>query len=370
MSLETHIFERIQREGPISFADYMQMALYEPGYGYYVTGPAKMGWEGDFFTSTDVSIFFAHCVGRQLLQLWQQLGEPAMFHVLEQGSGRGHLAQGIQQWAEQEQPTFSHALQYRTADIRVGQDVRSSEGDLAGQKAHVILSNELVDAFPVHIVEKRGERLYEVFVGGQEGRLQEVLQDPSSAQIANYLDHYKIPWRTFADGWRAEINLAVEQWLEQSIPLLVPSTLTRGTKKHGFLLAIDYGDKAKELYSPDRERGTLSCYYQHQLAERPLLRPGQQDITAHVNFSALIAEGRKRGMHLQTYITQRQWLLDLGINEELERLRASKFAIIDQDRASDRGQAALFQWYNLRQRVQALTDPYGMGNFKVLLMHR
>ncbi|HEY4388771.1 MAG TPA: SAM-dependent methyltransferase, partial [Ktedonobacteraceae bacterium] len=259
MSLQTRILERTQREGAITFADYMQMALYEPDYGYYVTGPAKMGWEGDYITSTDVSTFFAHCVGRQLLQLWQQIGEPAAFHVLEQGAGRGHLAQGIQQWAEQEQPALSQALHYRTADIRAGQDVRSTESEPGGQSTHVILSNELVDAFPVHVVEKRGERLYEVYVDIQDGRLQETLKDPSSTQVASYLDHYKIPWRTFVDGWRAEINLAAEQWLEQSTQLLAPTMSER--KKRGFLLVIDYGDKAKELYNPYDQQGTLTCYY-------------------------------------------------------------------------------------------------------------
>src|ERR1700719_4169368 len=104
--LQQLIIERVQREGPLTFAEYMQMALYEPGYGYYVTGPAKMGWEGDYFTSSDVSDFFAHCLGRQLLKIWQEIGEPETFYVMEQGSGRGHLAKGVTIWAEREQPAL------------------------------------------------------------------------------------------------------------------------------------------------------------------------------------------------------------------------------------------------------------------------
>jgi SAM-dependent MidA family methyltransferase len=368
MSLQARILERIRQEGAIPFAEYMQMALYEPGYGYYVTGPAKMGWEGDYFTSSDVSDFFAHCLGRQLLKLWQEIGEPETFSVMEQGSGLGHLAKSVTSWAEQEQPAFYKAMRYQTADIRFGQDVRVGGDEAVGEKVHVILSNELVDAFPVHIVEKRGERLYEVYVDKKDGSLQEVLGEASSEQVSRYLDDYKIAWQTFGDGWRAEINLVAEQWLEQCVQLLAGSA--SGRKKQGVLLVIDYGDKARELYSAYHPDGTLNCYYQHQLTKRPLLRPGELDITAHVNFSALIAKGRKLGLRLHSYETQRAWLLGMGIQEELNLARTREFAVIDSDRGSDRGQTALFQWYNLRQSIQTLIDPNGMGNFKVLIMHQ
>src|SRR5690242_13480655 len=112
--LQQVIVERIQREGPISFADYMRMALYEPGHGYYVTGPMKMGWEGDYYTSTDVSALFAHCMGRQLYQLWQRLEQPAPFIVLEQGAGRGDLAHGVQSWLKEHYPELSSLLEYHT----------------------------------------------------------------------------------------------------------------------------------------------------------------------------------------------------------------------------------------------------------------
>src|SRR5579864_1141791 len=103
-TLQQLIVERIQREGPLTFADYMRMALYEPDYGYYVTGPAKMGWEGDYYTSTDVSALFAHCMGRQLIQMWEQLERPNPLTVLEQGAGRGHVADQVRSWAAQEAP--------------------------------------------------------------------------------------------------------------------------------------------------------------------------------------------------------------------------------------------------------------------------
>ena len=363
--LQQRIIERIQREGPITFAEYMRMALYDPNYGYYTTGPAKMGWEGDYYTSTDVSNLFAHCMARQLYQMWEKLGSPPQFSVLEQGAGRGHLAQDVRIWAEHEAPDFLTALDYHSEDLRVGQDALSHSEP---QKTpSVILSNELVDAFPVHIVEKRDSRLYEVYVDVQpNGRLYEVLDEPSSPRVTSYLDTYKIQWQTFEDGWRAEINLEAFHWMQRTGHILRGSSSTH--KRHGFMLTIDYGDKARMLYTRHRHRGTLACYYQHQLTERPLVRPGEQDITAHVNFTALIDEARRQGLHLHRFTTQRQWLTDLGIYEELERLRTHDFAMIDSARATDQGQVALFQWYNLRQRVTSLTEPTGMGNFKVLIL--
>ncbi len=361
--LQQLIIERIQRDGPISFADYMRMALYEPDYGYYVTGPARMGWEGDYYTSTDLSSFFAHCVGRQLLQMWELSGYPAPFIVVEQGSGRGNLAEGIQLWAEQEAPAFQAVLDYRTEDIHTGQDALTQ----SAISPSVILSNELVDALPVHIVALHEQKLYEVYIAARsDGRLYEVLDEPSSQEVVNYLDSYKIHWTTFPDGWRAEVNLDALRWLSQSTQRLKSTRHAR----HSFLLTIDYGDKAPALYTPSRPDGTLACYFQHQLTNHPLVRPGEQDITAHVNFSALINEGRRQGLRLHTFTTQRLWLAEMGIYEELEHVRTRDFAVIDNARASDRGQVALLQWHNLRQGVMALTDATGMGNFKILILKR
>lgn len=362
--LQHLIIERIHNEGAITFAEYMKMALYEPELGYYVSGPPKVGWSGDFYTSTDVGDFFAHCMGRQLQKMWEELDKPVPFHVLEQGAGRAHLAQGVRTWVDKQAPELAAALQYHTEDIRTGQD--ATRPAVLAYEPHVLISNELVDALPVHIVEAREQKLYEVYVNEQGNVLYEELREPSSAEVANYLDTYHIPWRDYEDGWRAEINLEALRWLQRSTQLL---SGTGDKQKRGFLLAIDYGELAHELYTASRHRGTLVCYYKHQLNEQPLQRTGRQDITAHVNFSALIDEGKRQGLHLQTYTTQREWLTGLGIQEELAQLRERDFAIIDSDRASNQGQMALLQWYNLRHRVAALTDPAGMGNFKVLLMH-
>jgi SAM-dependent MidA family methyltransferase len=220
----------------------------------------------------------------------------------------------------------------------------------------------------VHVVEKHGEMLYEVYVDVREGRFSEVLRETDNEEVASYLDSYKVPWRAYEDGWRAEINLDAIRWMERVVQLLVGPNPKR--KRRGFLLTIDYGDVARELYTPYRRHGTLASYFKHQFTERPLARPGEQDLTAHVNFSALMQAGRQHGLRLGTLTTQRQWLTDLQIYEELERVRREEFAILDQARASDEGQIALLKWYDLRQRVMALTARGGMGDFKVLIMKR
>lgn len=363
--VEQLIKERIQREGPMTFAEFMRLALYEPNSGYYVTGPARMGWEGkDYFTSSDVSPLFAHCMGRQLLTLWEQLARPTPFVVVEQGAGRGDLGREITVWAQQEHADFAAALHYGSEDIKSGVDALQYEKE---DQPHVLLSNELVDAFPVHIVEVRDQELYEVFVDLSNGILREILMELSTPQLAEYLAQYHVPWQSFPDGWRTEINLDALTWM-RNIAHRLSGGRRRRRNPQSYVLTIDYGDKAQYLYTRERRYGTLASYFQHRLSTRPLMRPGEQDITAHVNFSALIAEGRAQGLRLDSFTTQRAWLQRTGLYEELERMRVKEFALADSARASDQGQVALLQWYNLRQRVAALADSSGMGNFKVLIM--
>ncbi|WP_376797208.1 class I SAM-dependent methyltransferase [Thermogemmatispora sp.] len=362
--LEQRVIARIEREGPLSFAEYMRMVLYDPENGYYTAGLPRIGWSGDYFTSGDLGSFFAHCLGRQLYQMWEELGRPQPFRVWEQGAGRGELEQEVRASLQEERPEFAAALSYRSLDLQRGEDALSGETlqQLRQQEGEpqVILANELVDAFPVHLVEVHQGQLYEIYVDVDKGRLQAIAAAPSTPAVVGYLDRYCPRWRSFPDGWRAEINLAALRWVELQASLL----------RRGFLLVIDYGDRASQLYHRSRLRGTLLCYYQHRINEQPLMRPGEQDITAHVNFSALIDEGRRHGLRRRLFTTQRAWLERMGIFEELEGLRRTHFAAADQERASDRGQIALLRWYNLRQQVLALTDPAGLGNFKVLIMRR
>jgi SAM-dependent MidA family methyltransferase len=354
-SLEAIIRQRIARAGAITFADYMDLALYHPQFGYYTSGAPRVGWTGDFFTSAHLHPLFGAGVARQLAQMWETLKRPAPFVVVEEGAGQGLLAEHVRAFAREHAPALAEALRYHPLDVG------RPAGDGAATAPHVILSNELIDAFPVHLVELQGGRLLEVYVVEREGQLAERLDDPSSPAVADYLDRFGIPWRGFGDGWRAEINLRALEWVRATA-----ARLARG----GFALTIDYGDLARRLYTRERRRGTLLCYYRHSINEEPLARPGQQDITAHVNFSALIEEGRQAGLSRSRFTTQREFLLGLGIREEMEVLRARRFGAADTARHTDQGQADLLRAYSLRNAVNVLLDPSGLGGFRVLVQRK
>ncbi|HEU5439068.1 MAG TPA: class I SAM-dependent methyltransferase, partial [Ktedonobacterales bacterium] len=225
-----------------------------------------------------------------------------------------------------------------------------------------VVSNELVDALPVHLVEKRDGALAEVYVAVDErtGQLVERLDEPSSQAVSGYLDAYHIPWRGYADGWRAEVRLAAEPWLRD----------TTAPLSHGYVLTIDYGDTARGLYTRDRRRGTLAAYSRHQLAERPLAQPGHQDLTAHVNFTALIASGRLLGLRLAGLTTQADFLKRLGVRAEAEALAQQLYPAAETERHTDRGQADYLRKRTLLGAVATLLNPHGLGGFRVLIQQR
>jgi SAM-dependent MidA family methyltransferase len=363
------LHERIAHAGAIPFADFMEMALYHPEYGYYTAGREKVGWEGDYVTSVDLHFLFGACIGRQLAQMWELLGRPARFTVREYGAGRGLLARDVWRYARERAPDFARALRYTLVDkappastdddapiIWAEADAVASEEPVVG----CVLSNELIDAFPVHIVEVRGGRFYEVYVTERQGRLVETLGDITNPDLLSYLATYSAAAAHFSDGWRAEVNRRAPTWL----------AAVAGQLRRGFVLTIDYGDRAPALYTRGRPRGTLAAYYRHSLSDQPLARPGEQDLTAHVNFSALIDAGRRAGLRLAGLTTQRDFLLALGIRDEVEALIAMQYGAALRERASDQGQAALLRAYSLRNAIGALIDPAGLGGFRVLIQHR
>jgi SAM-dependent MidA family methyltransferase len=403
MALAAAIAER----GPITFADYMQIALYHPQGGYYTSAErVRQGWGGDYITSTDLHPLFGAAVGRQVAQIWEWLGRPAPFVVLEDGAGRGHLARDLVAWARDPTgdapPDFAAALIYRLRDvgpdgprewvygdeaavpdkaslpeegravltestIRAPKGVppRNPPSRVSDGAPHVILSNELVDALPVHVVERTAEGLAEVYVdaAGAPPQLQlvERLGPPSSPAVAGYLDRFGIQGARMPVGWRAEVNLAAEVWLAETAARLAP---------RGVIITIDYGDTARRLYTADRRRGTLMGYHQHQLSDDPLALTGAQDITAHVNFTALIAAGRAHGLRLAGLTTQREFLLALGIRAAAEELGRARFPLADTERHTDAGQRDYLRRASLMHAVAALTDPHGLGGFRVLVQQR
>lgn len=319
--LEAIIRRRIAEAGGIPFAEYMAMCLYHPQYGYYMTSRQRIGRQGDFFTSSSVHALFGRLVARQLRQMWELLGR-GEFTVAEQGAGEGHLCLDILDAVAQEAPEFYRHLHYRLVEI--GPESRSRQGELLARHRQRIdwcslaqlagmqgcfLSNELVDAFPVHMVEKRQGELREVFVVERDGCLGEELRAPSTPALA---EHFRWLGTGPLEGNRAEVNLEAPRWMQQ-----VASVVARG-----FVITIDYGYPAGELYAPFRRNGTLMCYSRHTASDDPYRLAGCQDITAHVDFSALQRAGAPQGLETLWFGEQYRFLLALGFVEALMELQA------------------------------------------------
>ena len=320
--LATVLQERILAQGPLSFAAFMESCLYHPQYGYYMGVRQRIGREGDFFTSSSVHAIFGQLIAKQLHQMWEILGCPADFIVAEQGAGTGHLALDILTALQADFPAFYRKLRYciveisednclRQGELLVSHQTRVSwceQSDLSGMVG-CYLSNELVDAFPVHLVEKREGRLLEVCVSVEHGRFLEILQNPTTEALSSYLKWVGVE---LAEGNRAEINLNGPSWLRNVAELL----------QRGFVLTIDYGYLASELFAPWRTSGTLMCYYQHTTDDNPYIRVGEQDLTAHVDFSALIKAGEESGLQKLFYGDQCKFLLGLGFVDALLQAQA------------------------------------------------
>ena len=386
-SLEEIIHDEIARTGPMPFARFMALALYHPTLGYYSgggRGREPLGWEGDYFTSGDVHPLWGWALARQLHQMWEQFGRPAPFDVLEPGAGRGLLAVAVWRFAREHAPDWLAALRSTLVDrapadapLRQARERRLREalaaldvplaatrwasdiGDAFAPRSltGVVLSNELVDALPVHIVQAEDGALREVYVALDEtDRLVERVGPLSTPELAAYPERFRIPWRRYPDGWRCEVCLEAIPWMRE----------VAATVRRGFVLTLDYGDTARRLYTRERRRGTLAVYARHQLGEQPLARPGMQDLTAHVNFSALVAAGREGGLRLAGYTTQAELLRRLGIREEAEALGRRLYPAADTERHTDRGQADHLRRMTLQSAVAALLDPQGLGGFRVL----
>lgn len=332
------ILDRIRSRGEITFASYMEAALYEPGLGYYTSPGRKVGAEGDFYTSMNVHSAFGRLIAREICRFWELLGSPAPFTVAEAGAGGGQLALDIlDALAELNQGLYG-ALVYRLIEkeptLRGAQAQRlerhaqrlawSTPEELAGgglSFTGCIISNELFDAMPVHIVEMTEEGLKELYIGADEEGFRERLAAPSTPELAAYLERYQV---RLMPGQRGEINLAAPAWLASAA----------GALERGFVLSIDYGYLTEELYAPQRRGGTLLCYHRHSTNENPYILVGEQDITTHINFSQLMEAGRDAGLVTVWFGEQYRFLLGVGLVQELIRLEAQ--AETEQERLKHR----------------------------------
>lgn len=316
------LHQQSQSSAGISFADFMAQALYHHEYGYYMTSRDRIGKAGDFYTSSCVNALFGRLVARQLMQMADLLSAEK-FQIVEQGAGEGHLALDILDALAEEAPKLYERLSYTLVELskdnRLRQasclDAHSSKVAWSGEDDWSItsgcfLSNELVDAFPVHVVEKHSNLLQEVFVISRDDAFVEELRPIADPRFATHFD-----WLGCSpiEGNRAEVNLEAPDWMRR-----VGRRLDRG-----FVLTIDYGYPAKELYAPHRRAGTLMCYHRHQADDNPYDHVGEKDITAHVDFTALQKAGSEVGLETLCFSEQYRFLLGLGFFEELVRLEAS-----------------------------------------------
>ena len=358
------IKEKIRQspEGRISFSQYMEWVLYHPKFGYYSAYQTEIGKSGDYFTSASLGADFAQLLAQQWRQMWQILGCPVHFSLVEMGAGTGQVAADVLGELEANHGDFFQSLDYwiveKSPGLRAIQ--KQNLGRWLGEKPRVkwcnwedldsiqgcFFSNELVDAFPVHLVVRSGERLQEVFVTlDDEENLREVVGELSTPKLAEYFEHLGIDLCSdaYPEGYRTEVNLGMLDWLEA-----IAQRLDRG-----YVVTIDYGYTADRYYQPGRSTGTLQCYTRHHRHDCPYINMGYQDITAHVDFTTLEQEGKGWGLEPLGFTEQGLFLMALGLGDRLAALSESSLSVT--------------QLFSRRDALHQLIDPLGLGGFKVLI---
>jgi len=362
-ALENIIIAEIEKstDQRITFADYMDLVLYHQDYGYYNSGTVSIGSKGDFFTSPSLGQDFGELLGIQFRQMWQNLGCQDRFCLVEMGAGNGELAQDILGYIQKHaEDDFKRALKYIIVErspalIQLQQEKLASStinltwktwSNIADESiVGCFFSNELVDAFPVHLVTKDEGQLQEIYLCLEEGQLTETTNSISSQQINQYFDSIAINLlaRQYPTHYRTEVNLQALDWMQ-----------TVGSKlKQGYVLTIDYGYIADKYYHPSRDRGTLQCYFQHRRHNNPYANLGYQDITAHIDFTSLMRCGESSNLTTLGFTQQGLFLMALGLGDRLNELSSGKYNITE--------------IFKRRDALHQLINPTGLGNFGVLI---
>ena len=338
----------------------MELCLYHPEFGYYMQDRERTGVRGDYFTSPDLHPVFARLVARQAVEMWEIMGRPAPFTWVEMGPGRGWFARDFLNWVRVTLPDFSAVLDYIAIEPGSHQRARLAERlkeDQLDSRVRLLanleelppvtgcfFSNELVDAFPVAVVTRAGGRLKEIYVTAEGEELREKPGRISHPEIAAGVARYA---HDLEEGQRVEVSRRAAQWMRA-----VSEKLTKG-----FVITVDYGDLADQLFTSDRPRGTLLAYRGHTASEHFYSTPGENDLTAHVNFSALIDVGESAGLNFTGFTTQERFLLALGEGNE--------FADLYDPGQNEAGKL------QARLKLKRLINPQGMGGiFKVLIQRR
>jgi SAM-dependent MidA family methyltransferase len=307
------IINRIESEGPISFHDFMEMALYYPGSGYYCSEGCKVGRNGDYFTAPYSTPLFGELVGKQIEEMWYVLDKQP-FTIIEIGAGDGSLCRDILHRLMDNSALYqnlSYIIIEKSAPMRMLEQINLSEkvswcnslSDISSIKG-CILANEVLDNFAVHRVVM-GQELMEINVGYSNGFYE--FLSPASKPLTDYFNELRVK---LSKGFCAEVNLEANEWINQAARVL----------QKGFVLTIDYGYPSYDLYSPSHRSGTMLCYYHNSVNDYPYQHIGEQDITSHVNFSALNHWGIKHGFSCCGYTDQSHFLHALGLGGEVRNL--------------------------------------------------
>jgi SAM-dependent MidA family methyltransferase len=316
--LEKRLLERLKRDGPITFRDFMETALYDPELGYYNTERLKIGPQGDFYTSSNVHQAFGGVLAAAFAELWADEDDPLT--IVEMGPGTGQLAADVLATMRDEHPVIFDRLIYVFVETSPAMRARQRE-KLTAFEDHlrwcelehlerapvrgIAFSNEFIDSLPVHRVRYTGHSLEEQFVAAIDAtHLGFIWREPSTHRLREYIERFGI---TLREGQIVEINLDSIDWLARMARAL----------EHGSMVTVDYGDSAPLLWAPERRSGTLRSFRQHRMIDSPLERVGEQDITASVNFTALIEYGRDSGFDLVSYERQTGFLTRLGLIERI-----------------------------------------------------
>lgn len=341
-------------QGWISFADYMQQCLYTPGLGYYSAGSHKLGQGGDFTTAPETSPLFGAAIASHLADLHKQMPD---YSILEFGAGSGLLAQSIlQQLAELDALPSQYFILEPSADLQERQQTLLKQlpsalterlywiEDIPDNFEGVMLANEVCDAMPVHLLDFSDDGVQEVGVSHNQQDFVWKTRPISSPQLQHKAEQIQAQIAT--GPYRTEVCPFASDWLE---------TLAQKLSR-GLILLIDYGYSFEEYYRPDRKQGSLRCYYQHQAHDNPLILPGLQDLTAHVNFTALAESALSSGLEVYAYQEQSDFLLAADITTLAAKLQ-------QQLDAAD--------WLQHSAALKQLLLPGAMGHqFKVLSLCR
>jgi len=356
-SLRALIAREIAERGPIPFSRYMALCLYHPRLGYYSRPQEKFGKAGDFYTASDVHAVFGRLLARQFDEMWRRMGSPARVELVELGPGRGLFMADVIAWAQRKFPDFHSAAHYvlaeqspdlqralreRFAELTLRRKLEVGALDDIYRSSYftdaILFANEFFDALPVEVLADGGQ----VFVDARDGRFVETLRPPSP-EVHSYVDRYSVRPEP---GERIEAPLAAittMQGLAQQM-------------RRGILLIVDYGYTREEQLA-GRHRDTLMTYRRHSAAADPYQAPGEQDITTHVNFTALRAAGEAAGMDFLGLVTQSQFLLGIG--------EGNQFADAFEDCGPPQEKA------KVALQLKHLVTPAGMGeSFHALVMSK